>query len=129
MRYLYIYTFNKGIVSNALHPGGIMTGLQKFVTQDDWKQLGMIDEHGNFKTTDVKFKSIEQGASTSVWAAVAEELDGVGGLYLENCSVSKPTTGDRIFKEHAGYLDYVLSKESAMKLWNLSMEWAEKPPK
>jgi hypothetical protein len=106
-----------------------LTGLQKFMTHEDKLKLGLIDEHGNLRTAALNFKSIEQGASTSVWAAVADELDGVGGFYLEDCSIAKLTTIEAIFKERRGYVDYALNKENAIKLWDLSMQWAEKPPK
>lgn len=85
-----------------------------------------MNEDGSSK---IKLKSVEQGASTSVWAAVADELDGRGGLYLEDCNISKLTTKEAVLKEYAGYLDYVMDKDNAMKLWNLSMQLAEKPPK
>lgn len=74
-------------------------------------------------------KNIEQGASTSVWAAVAPELDGIGGLYLENCAIAELTTPERIFKENVGYLEYALNKENAKKLWDISMNWLKNPPK
>lgn len=74
-------------------------------------------------------KSIEQGASTSVWAAVAPEFDGVGGLYLEDCAVSKLSTPERIQAEGVGYLEYAMDKANARKLWDISMNWLKNPPK
>ena len=46
-----------------------------------------MDEDGHVNE---RFKTPEQGASTSVWAAVAPELEGIGGLYLENCGEAPP---------------------------------------
>ena len=66
---------------------------------------------------------MEQGASTSVWAAVAPELEEVGGKYLENCQIAKLSTKDAILKEGFGYMDYALNLDNALKLWNLSIEW------
>jgi hypothetical protein len=82
----------------------------------------LFDEFCTTEAT-AKFKTVEQGASTSVWAAVAPELDGVGGKYLENCQISKLSTRDAILKEAFGYVDYALNLDKAIKLWNLSMEW------
>ena len=75
------------------------------------------------KETKFEFKTVEQGASTSVWAAVASELEGVGGKYLEDCQFSKLSTPEEIFKDFFGYTDYAVNLENALKLWNLSMEW------
>ncbi|HLG76421.1 MAG TPA: oxidoreductase, partial [Ktedonobacteraceae bacterium] len=58
-----------------------------------------------------------QGASTSVWAAIGKELDGIGGLYLEDCQESHlfdpahPLTG---------YRPYALDPEHAERLWTIS---------
>jgi NAD(P)-dependent dehydrogenase (short-subunit alcohol dehydrogenase family) len=71
----------EGVYSNSLMPGAIMTGLQKHMSLEDKKKRGWVDEAGN-PIPQEGFKTIEQGASTSVWAAVAPELDGVGGKYF-----------------------------------------------
>jgi NAD(P)-dependent dehydrogenase (short-subunit alcohol dehydrogenase family) len=75
----------KGLTSNALHPGGIMTGLQVSLSDEEKVALGWVDKDGNVSAA---FKSVEEGASTSVWAAVSSELTGKGGFYLENCAVT-----------------------------------------
>jgi NAD(P)-dependent dehydrogenase (short-subunit alcohol dehydrogenase family) len=72
---------NEGIFSNSLMPGAIPTNLQRHMSLEDKQKRGWVDEDGNVKTIE-GFKTIEQGASTSVWAAVAPELDGVGGKYF-----------------------------------------------
>lgn len=75
-----------GITANAVHPGGIMTGLQKHVKDKDMRALGWIDDNG---VPNPLFKTTEQGLATSIWAAVAPELQGIGGHYLEDCSIAK----------------------------------------
>ncbi len=75
---------NEGITANAVHPGGIHTELQRYIPQEEWRALGWVDEQGNINPL---FKTTEQGASTSVWAAVGSELEGVGGLYLVNVKI------------------------------------------
>lgn len=117
---------DKGIVSNAVMPGGIATGLQKNVSREEQIKRGWIDKDGNYSS---QFKTLEQGASTTIWVAVAPELEGVGGQYFENCNYSKLKTQEEIFKDYWGYTDYALNKDNAMKLWNISKEWAENPPK
>ena len=105
-----------GIVANAVMPGGIMTGLQKHLSFEDQRAAGFVDEHGAFNA---RFKNVAQGAATSVWAAVGTELEGVGGLYLENCgeaSVMDPT------KPYEGYMPWALDRRDADRLWGLSLD-------
>ncbi len=74
------------------------------------------------KFENIRFKSIEQGASTTVWAAVAKELDGKGCLYLENCEIGKEGVNtEEIMKHSVGLLPYCLDAEKADKLWDLSV--------
>lgn len=73
------------ITVNALHPGGILTGLQASLSKEELQGLGWIDKDGNVAPA---FKNVEEGASTSVWGSVSSELAGHGGLYLENCEVT-----------------------------------------
>jgi NAD(P)-dependent dehydrogenase (short-subunit alcohol dehydrogenase family) len=118
---------DRGIFSNSVMPGGIMTGLQKHVPREEQIKKGWINEKGE---QNERFKTIEQGASTTIWAAVAHELDGRGGLYLEDCQISKlAPSPEAIFKDFFGYLEYALNKESASKLWEISLKWLENPPK
>jgi hypothetical protein len=99
-------------------PGGIMTGLQKNISREEQIKLSWIDKDGN---QNPRFKNLEQGASTSIWAAVAPELDGKGGLYLENCSISPCfSTKEEVYKNYIGYLSYAVDSNNAEKLWNLS---------
>jgi NAD(P)-dependent dehydrogenase (short-subunit alcohol dehydrogenase family) len=106
----------EGIYANAVHPGGIMTGLQKHVSHEEQVKMGWVDEAG---AQNSRFKSTEQGAATSIWAAVAPELEGVGGLYLEDCAIAKPWSDDR---PTSGVKPYALDPGSAKRLWSISEE-------
>lgn len=119
---LFAKQFNKlysseGIQAYALHPGGIMTNLIKHVTDDDKKAMGWFKEDGTLQD---RFKNVEQGASTSVYAALAPELDGHGGEYLENCAISKGVNTNP--KEFWGMGPHSVDMESAERLWKLSEE-------
>lgn len=105
-----------GITANAVMPGGILTGLQKHMTREQQMAMGWFDESG---TPSPRFKSTAQGASTSIWAAVAPELEGVGGLYLEDCAVAKTWTSDNPM---SGVMPYALDAERAQRLWSVSEE-------
>ena len=66
-----------------------------------------------------EWKTVEQGAATTVWAAVAPELQGVGGKYLDNCAVAGPWTGQGEVAP-GFYAPYALDPDHAERLWVLS---------
>ena len=105
-----------GIFSNSVMPGGILTGLQKHMTREEQMALGWFDEDG---TPNPRFKSTAQGAATSIWAAVAPELEGRGGLYLEDCAIAQPWRAEAPM---SGYLPYAVDPERAERLWRVSEE-------
>ena len=105
-----------GITANAVMPGGIMTPLQRYLPKEEMVAMGWMDEEGNVREG---FKTPEQGASTSVWAAVGEELEGMGGLYLEDCKVAGAWTKE---DPSHGVMPHALDPESADRLWALSEE-------
>ena len=108
---------SRGVTANAVMPGGIMTPLQRHMERAEMVALGWIDpETGAVRDG---FKTPEQGASTSVWAAIGPELEGRGGLYLENCAEAALWTPEAPF---VGVMPHALDPESAERLWALSLE-------
>jgi NAD(P)-dependent dehydrogenase (short-subunit alcohol dehydrogenase family) len=107
---------DRGVTANAVMPGGIMTPLQRHLPREEMIAFGWMDEAG--KISD-RFKTTEQGASTSVWAALAPELEGVGGLYLENCAQAAPGSKENPVQ---GVWPWALNPESADRLWALTRE-------
>jgi NAD(P)-dependent dehydrogenase (short-subunit alcohol dehydrogenase family) len=108
---------DQGVTANAVMPGGIMTPLQRHLPHEEMVALGWIDE-ATGKIRD-GFKTTEQGASTSVWAAVGAELEGVGGLYLEDCAQAGPWTKEVPW---VGVMPHALDPADADRLWALSVE-------
>ncbi|MDI1365548.1 MAG: SDR family NAD(P)-dependent oxidoreductase [bacterium] len=106
----------QGVTANAVMPGGIMTPLQRHMSLDEQRALGWIDETGKVREG---FKTPEEGASTSVWAAVGDELDGVGGLYLEDLGQAAPWSKAQPW---AGVMPHALDPEAAERLWALSVQ-------
>lgn len=106
---------DRGVTANAVMPGGIMTPLQRHLPMEEQIAFGWIDANGKVRDG---FKTPAQGASTSVWAVVGEELEGVGGLYLENCAQALPWASETPW---AGVLPHALDPESADRLWDLSV--------
>lgn len=105
-----------GITANAVMPGGIMTPLQRYLPKEEMVAMGWMDAEGNVREG---FKTPEQGASTSVWAAVGEELEGIGGLYLEDCAEAGPWSADNPVK---GVMPHALDPDDADRLWAMSEE-------
>lgn len=102
------------ITANAVHPGGIMTGLQKFLPIEEMRALGWLKADDT--PLDI-FKSPAQGASTSAWAATAPELKRKGGLYLEDCHQGiQAEPSNRI----SGYSPRIMDAAAAQRLWDVS---------
>ena len=72
-----------GITVNALMPGGIRTGLQRYVTDEELDRLRRQSCRGSAAPS---WKTPEQGAATSVLVATSPRLDGIGGRYFEDCN-------------------------------------------
>lgn len=106
----------RGIRAHAVMPGGIMTPLQRHMSREEQMALGWINEEGEVREG---FKTPEQGASTSVWAAVGDELEGFGGLYLENCAQAEAWSKDTPWQ---GVMPHALDADAADRLWELSRE-------
>jgi len=99
-----------GVRSNAVHPGMIMTDLARHMGEGDLEEMGAraakraADGHGAGLP---EFKTLEQGAATSVFAAVSPSLEGVGGRYLDNADFGEPAA-------------WATNPEAAERLWTLS---------
>ena len=105
-----------GVRANAVHPGVIVTELARSLTPDDIKAMM---ERSPADGPALRFKTVPAGAATSVFAATAPELEGRGGLYLEDCGVAQPAGED---SPGAGYAPHALDPEAARTLWQLSEE-------
>ncbi len=106
----------QGITANAVHPGGIMTGLQKFLPLEEMRALGWLKADDT--PLDI-FKTPPQGASTSVWAATAPELTGHGGMYLEDCNQGLPALPNQ---RASGYSPHIVDVAAANRLWDVSQQ-------
>ncbi|KAI9734362.1 MAG: hypothetical protein M1834_002468 [Cirrosporium novae-zelandiae] len=105
----------KGLHAFSLHPGGISSGLQRYVPAAIMAALSGDEKIKNH------MKSPEQGAATTIWAAVGKELEGKGGQYLENCGAGQ------LVKEsyemlHTGYGPMAFNQENEEKLWAESLK-------
>ncbi|MEU1508156.1 SDR family NAD(P)-dependent oxidoreductase [Kitasatospora sp. NPDC005748] len=107
-----------GVHALSLHPGKIITGLQREMTLQEQVDRGWVDAHGNVIAAD--FKTPSQGAATGLWAATSPLLADHGGRYLENCDIagiSAPGTP----MDDGGVRAYAVNPDAAQRLWELSL--------
>jgi len=102
-----------GIAVNALMPGGIRTGLQRYVSQDELDR--MVARAGGL--AGARWKTPEQGAATSVLLAASPLLDGISGRYFEDCNEAGPPVDAR-----HGVAEYALDPDAAARLWQVSAD-------
>lgn len=102
-----------GVRAFAVHPGNILTPLQRHLNKEEMIAAGWIDEKGNL--ADPTFKTPEQGAATQVWAATSPQLAGMGGVYCQDCDVVVVAEGSS-----AGVHRHAIDPEEAARLWALS---------
>jgi NAD(P)-dependent dehydrogenase (short-subunit alcohol dehydrogenase family) len=100
------------VTINAVHPGVIQTELGRHLTEED-----LANFPGATSVEEMKFKTVESGAATSVWAATAAELEGRSGLYLEDCHVAEQATEDGV---QVGYSSWARDPDAAARLFALS---------
>jgi NAD(P)-dependent dehydrogenase (short-subunit alcohol dehydrogenase family) len=104
----------RGVRAFGLHPGAIMTELGRHLSPEDIQELQSRAPSGNFV-----WKQVPAGAATSVWAATAPELEGQGGIYLEDCHVARPRRSEA---DDEGYEPWAVDPEAAAQLWRVSEE-------
>lgn len=111
----------RGVRAAAVHPGGIQTELGRHLSPEANEQLiATINEaHAAAGLPPFQYKSIPQGAATSVWAGVVANADAVGGRYCEDCHVAEIVEGEGI---RGGVRPYALDPEHASALWAKSEE-------
>lgn len=120
-----------GIRAFSLHPGAIVdTNLKRYLSDETLKKMGVIDENGEpIIAPERNLKTVAQGAATSVWCATSSQLDGIGGVYCENCDISPlihQVGGDsnvsvgRTESSAFGVMPYAVDPKAARRLWELS---------
>lgn len=110
---------SSGVRSFAVHPGGIMTELQRHMPREELLERGWIDEDGN---PNPLFKTPEQGAATSTWAATSPVLDGMGGVYCEDCNIASVTDSSSEFARYIGVDAHAIDEGEAERLWAWTAE-------
>ncbi len=123
----------EGIRAFSLHPGGIVaTGLGKYITVEQLRAGGAIDEQGKPVIDPARgFKTVEQGAATIVWCTTTPQLNGVGGVYCADCDIAPLFTPEgeaegnkagakKFASRPMGVMPYAVDPQAAERLWTLS---------
>ena len=113
----------QGIKVFSLHPGTVLTAIQNELSAEDWDKLGWIDKETGKPIE--RLKSTAQGASTTVWAALAPELEEHSGVYCEDCAIS-PGVVDPSAPWVYGLAAHSVDMVAAKRLWELSESLVEK---
>jgi NAD(P)-dependent dehydrogenase (short-subunit alcohol dehydrogenase family) len=119
-----------GVRAFAVHPGGILTDLLKYMTDEELSAYGIYRENGVPKIPDAtkvpeRFKTIEEGAATTIWCAVSPQLKGKGGVYCEDCDIAAMVPADS--KLNSGVRPWAVDRAAAEELWSLSEKLTSVP--
>jgi len=110
---------DRGVRAAAVHPGGIQTELGRHLTPETLKlMMDRLRSQGQ-GGQQFEFKSVPQGAATSVWAAVVADADEIGGRYCEDCDVAEQVTAS---DAAVGVRPYAQDPARAEALWAKSEE-------
>ncbi|MBN3759326.1 SDR family NAD(P)-dependent oxidoreductase [Burkholderia sp. Ac-20365] len=117
---------SRGVRAAAVHPGGIHTELARHM--DEGQMAGLLDTINSQLASEGKppfeFKSVPQGAATSVWVAAKASAQEIGGRYCENCHVSEVVADDVVITPISeGVRQYALDPANAEALWRKTEEW------
>ena len=108
-----------GITAFSVHPGGIFTPLQRHLTVEEMAAMGWMNPDGTVPdAVKAMFKTPEQGASTSTWAATSAQLEGRGGEYCEDCDIAQLAGPDSQRWHHAR--EWICDEDKADRLWAMS---------
>jgi NAD(P)-dependent dehydrogenase (short-subunit alcohol dehydrogenase family) len=120
-----------GVRSFSLHPGAIVeTDLKRHMTSEQLLSTGVTDKEGNIiRDASKGLKTIQQGASTTIFAATSPLLNNIGGVYCENTEVAELDLQDDDPRKRMhgvtrieGVMPYALEENTAKKLWSASEE-------
>jgi NAD(P)-dependent dehydrogenase (short-subunit alcohol dehydrogenase family) len=114
----------RGVRAAAVHPGAIHTELGRYMNPGQLQNLvDRINQQLAAEGKSFEWKTIPQGAATSVWAAVVAPADEIGGRYCANCQVSQIVRDETtITALSEGVLAYALDPDNAEALWKKSEE-------
>ena len=120
-----------GVRAFAVHPGGVLTDLVRYLTDDELKAWGIFREGSVLKAPSSGYKSLAQGAATTTWCSVSPQLAGKGGVYCEDCDIAELVPNDS--QALSGVRHWAVDRPTAKALWDLSerqtgLKWLDAEP-
>ncbi|WP_046901970.1 SDR family NAD(P)-dependent oxidoreductase [Gluconobacter oxydans] len=115
----------RGVRATAVHPGGILTELPRHMPAGAIEAMvtGINEQAAKEGKPPFQFKTIPEGAATSIWAGIVADADAIGGRYCEDCHVSPIVSDDQsLGLGDEGVRSYALDLAHAEALWNKSEE-------
>ena len=116
-----------GIRAFSLHPGTIVdSNFKRYTPPEVLTAFGLVDDDGNAIIDPARSrKTIEQGAATTVWCATSPQLDGLGGLYAQDCDIAplvdvSGAVNIDFGSPPLGVMPYAVDPDTAERLWTLS---------
>jgi NAD(P)-dependent dehydrogenase (short-subunit alcohol dehydrogenase family) len=105
-----------GVKAFSVHPGGIMTPLQRHLDIEEMVALGWVDETGEIaQEAKAMFKTPEQGCTTTLWCATSAQLNDRGGEYCEDCDIAQLM--DDSSPRYLHVAPWAADEEAAARLW------------
>ncbi|KAJ5225657.1 hypothetical protein N7468_006882 [Penicillium chermesinum] len=113
---------SQGLHATSVHPGIVKTNIARFWPDEKIQGLMQIPQVLSYA------KSPEQGAATTVWAAVGHEWEGRGGRYLAECAETEkgPEAGDMGVPPNL-YVSHTYKPDDEARLWRDSLEMVGLP--
>jgi NAD(P)-dependent dehydrogenase (short-subunit alcohol dehydrogenase family) len=109
-----------GVRATAVHPGVIRTELSRHMSAEELARLmDQINAARTAGTPPTTYKTVPQGAATTVWSGFVASAELVGGLYSEDCHVAEPAMAPSV---RGGIQPYALDPDTAKALWAKSEE-------
>jgi NAD(P)-dependent dehydrogenase (short-subunit alcohol dehydrogenase family) len=110
-----------GVRAFSLHPGQIITDLARHLSDEELAGFDAFDAQGKPIIDPAHgMKTPEQGAATALWCATSPQLDGIGGVYCEDCDIAGINHAEMGRK---GVAPWAIDDEAAERLWTLSSQW------
>ncbi|AJT41309.1 oxidoreductase [Psychromicrobium lacuslunae] len=110
---------DKGVLAYSVHPGNIMTPLQRHLSIEDQIALGWVNQDGAPNPA-LQLKTPAQGAATAVWAATSERLADFSGVYAQDNDVARLSTDDNMVI--GGVKSWAIDPEDSARLWDYSVD-------
>jgi len=103
----------------SVHPGSILGPLARHLTREEVAQFGAVDADGSaIVDPDRDLKSPQQGAATTIWCATSPDLDGIGGVYCEDCDIAAVVPDGQL--GGPGVRPFAIAPAMAEALWTES---------